>query len=88
MLVARISNTLNQLAKQNIPLFCQSKVAIASRMFVKNENLTYEDAHHKLTTYFFLPELKSKGNNTYEINKYSNAVSFVWQARKSKLIDP
>lgn len=78
MLAARITNTLGILVRQNSHLFCKIKVAGISKMYVKNENLTYEDAHHKLITYFFLPELKNKSNNTYEINKYSNALSFVW----------
>jgi hypothetical protein len=78
MLAARISHTLNHLARQNVHPFCRIKVAGISKMYIKNENMTYEDAHHKLTTYFFLPELKKKTKNTSEINKYSNTVSFVW----------
>ena len=55
MLVARISNTIGYLATQNINLFCKMKMPPTPQMYIKNENMTYEDAHHKLTTYFFLP---------------------------------
>jgi hypothetical protein len=78
MIITRISNTVGEMAGLRLHLFYKFKVAITPKMFIKNENLTYEDANHKLTTYFFLPELKNKSNNTYEINKYSNALSFVW----------
>jgi hypothetical protein len=86
MIIARISKTLSTLMETNTHHFCTKTHAHSSKTFIKNDNLTYEDQHHKLTTYFFLPELKKTQNETYEINRNSNVLSFLWEPKHNKKI--
>lgn len=80
--------SLSALLTQQSLGFCTRKPSPSSKLFLKNENPTFEDAHLTLRTYFFQPELKAAKTGNYEINKWSNALSFVWSSRPNEQLDP
>lgn len=88
MRITRPLFTLSALFTTQSFAFCTRKPRSYSKLYLKNENLTFEDAQLTLHTYFFLPELKLAKSGNYEINKWSNTVSFVWSARQKEGVDP
>lgn len=79
--------SLSTLLTQQSLGFCTRKPRPNHKLFLKNKNLTFEDAHLTLNTYFFQPELKLAKTGNYEINKWSNALSFVWSNRLNEQVD-
>ncbi len=84
MIITRISITLFALKNSQFYQFCKEKPSGPMKIFIKNDNLAYEDANYRLITYFFLPELRRTQTNAFEIYKYSNVLSFVWQPKQKK----
>ena len=68
--------------------FCTRKPRPSPKLYLKNQNLTFEDEHLTLNTYFFQPELKLAKTGNYEINKWSNTLSFVWSPRQKEQVEP
>lgn len=40
-----------------------------SRIFVKNNNLRFEDENYQLTMHFFMPKVTTKDYNIYQIKR-------------------